>query len=98
MNWSRFGVFPPARGVVAPSLAWSGGRRLGVGVFLRAFDDGQEILAQQLRLDLLQLLADVAGDARQFVVSQQGQQHVSAADLRGAVFQGPSGPGLGQHL
>ena len=42
--------------------------------------DGCEVLAQGVRLDLLQLLADVADDARQLVVADQGEDACSRCE------------------
>ena len=66
-------------------------------VLERILHDRGQLLAQGVRLDLLQLFADVADDARKLFVGNQRQRAKAGADLSGAEFERAHGPSLGEH-
>ncbi len=79
------------------SRAWLLGSG-GDGVLVRACDDLQQVLPQGVGLYFLQLLTNVANDARQIVVREQRQDGESRTDLAGAVVDRSEQPGFGQHV
>src|SRR5579863_1604811 len=65
--------------------------RGGQSFFTRLSDDGQEVLAQRLGLNLLELAADLAREASQVFVGDERENREAAADLARAVINRADG-------